>query len=95
MRRLTQAHRWRWNRQERRAAEAIAGVLVGPPGVRRHVPTVMTHHTLDRGYALADRIRRYEAIAERRRPRITMAFTHVFDHTIGHAWPLQMIGRGL
>jgi hypothetical protein len=74
MTRLTQAHRWRWNRQQRRAAVAIAGALVGPSGIW-HVPHVMHMRTLERGYALAGRMRRDEMAMERRRPRITMAFT--------------------
>jgi hypothetical protein len=61
MRRLTQASRWRWNRQQRRAVVAIAGALVGPTGIW-HVPIVMHVRTLERGYAMAARMRRDEMV---------------------------------
>jgi hypothetical protein len=57
MRRLQAAKTWRWNRQQRRAVIAIASALVGPSGIF-DVPHVMHMRTLERGYALAARIRR-------------------------------------
>ena len=68
---------WRWNRQQRRAAHAIAGVLIGGLSRVHHLPMSLHFHALERGQALAGqavtRARSLVMRAERRRLRAEVA----------------------
>lgn len=69
--RMKSAKPWRWNRQQRRAAVAIAGVLIGGLSRVHHLPLSLQFHALERGQALAGqavtRARSIVMTSERRR----------------------------